>query len=307
MATKQKHNEGEPNILSPEQMEKTVARLMSKRSDVRFRAAHALMAAGRPALARAIELTLDERPRMRDMAATILGQAGGNDHSLPGQDRMSRMYYREGVSELLRLMEQDPVADVRESAACALGFQAVPETLPALCRSAFDPSEQVRFGVAYALGCFFSGIWEEESAAPYRGEVTATLLRLMDDKSSHVRDWATFGMHQGGHNTPEVRARLWKALEDTDPDVRGEAAEGLAIFGDISLLPRLMKLLQDKETMVPLYFSAARELGDPSLLPVVEEAAAYWRHDLKPGEELEFDIRWALERLREAKEMADRT
>ena len=72
-----------------------------------------------------------------------------------------------------------------------------------------------------------------------------------------------------------------------------------------SLLPRLMQLLREEENMVPTYFSAAAELGNPLLLPVVEEAAAFWRKDLRPGEEMNSYITSALESLQKAKESAD--
>ena len=48
----------------------------------------------------------------------------------------------------------------------------------------------------------------------------------MDDEDEDVRDWATFSIHQGGHDTPEVRARLWEALDDPFSNVRAEAAFG---------------------------------------------------------------------------------
>src|SRR5205823_38617 len=133
---------------------------------------------------------------------------------------------------LVRLLEDDEAPEVRASAAAALGFQKVASTLPALCRAASDPSADVRFDVAFALGCFDESDWENPRAATHRPEVERTLLRLMDDRDVAVRDWATFAMHQGDHDTPAVRARLWRALDDPDPEVRGEAVTALAEFGD---------------------------------------------------------------------------
>ena len=40
------------------------------------------------------------------------------------------------------------------------------------------------------------------------------LIALSADSDAEARDWATFGIHQGSHDTPEVRARLWQALDD---------------------------------------------------------------------------------------------
>ncbi|MES4793106.1 MAG: hypothetical protein C4321_09100, partial [Chloroflexota bacterium] len=70
---------------------------------------------GRPALERALELDRDARPLMGGMAAFVLGQVGYNEPTPDG----SRRYCREGVPTLLRLVADDPDADVRASAACA--------------------------------------------------------------------------------------------------------------------------------------------------------------------------------------------
>lgn len=283
-------------------MEIIVGRLMSKRADTRMRASFALMRGGRPALARALELVHDPRPRMRAMACTVLGRVGYNDYSLPGQGLAFSIHYREAVPALLRLLEEDPAPQVRSSAATALGFQHVPETLPALCRHAYDRLVTVRWGVVLGLGEFYGGFWEEEAHQPYRAEVIAALLHLMDDKDTEVRDWATFAIHQGAHDTPETRMRLWRALDDRCEEVRGEAADGLAKFGDRSLIPRLEQLLKEEDSQNPLYFSAAEQLGDPVLLPAVEEAAARWHRYLEPEEKMHPTVLSALETLRTLKQ-----
>jgi HEAT repeat protein len=287
--------------LTAEQMEKVVGRLMSKRAETRMRAAFILTRAGRPALARAIELTRDPRPRMREMACTVLGQAGSCDFSLPGQVTGYEVHYREGVPDLLRLLEEDPAPAVRSSAAAALGFQVQPETLPFLCRGAYDSSADVRFGVVNGLEAFRSYFWEANDTVPYRQEVISTLLHLMNDSDEDVRDWATFSIHQGRHDTPETRARLWQALDDPNPDVRGEAAAGLAIFGDRDLIPRLDRLLREDEDLPPTYFQAAQDLEDPILLDAVQIGAERWRADMAPGEAMHMYVTSALEHLQSLK------
>lgn len=126
----------------------------------------------------------------------------------------------------------------------------------------------------------------------------------MDDPDEEVRDWATFGIHQGEHDTPETRARLWRALDDPNVDVRGEAAAGLAKFGDRSLIPRLDRVLREDLDMASCYFEAAEELGDPVLLPAVLAAAARWEKAMEPGEELHSMITSAIEVLQKAADEA---
>src|SRR5437660_1776026 len=108
---------------------------------------------GRTALERALELARDPRPRMRAMACCILGRM--LDESVPEQDVSRPVYDRGGVPVLLKLLESDPEPDVRDAAASALSFQKVPATLPALCRAAADPSPEVRWSTAFALGSFY--------------------------------------------------------------------------------------------------------------------------------------------------------
>ncbi|MES4793105.1 MAG: hypothetical protein C4321_09095, partial [Chloroflexota bacterium] len=88
---------------------------------------------------------------------------------------------------------------------------------------------------------------------------------------------ATFAVHQGGHDMPAIRARLFQALEDPNADVRGEAAVALAQFKDPRFGPVLERLLREDEVVMQLYFEAAREWGDPALLPALLFAAERWR------------------------------
>src|SRR5207249_2260708 len=95
-------------------------------------------------------------------------------------------------------------------------------------------------------------------------------------------------------------ARLWQALDDPNRNVRGEASEGLARFGDRSLIPRLEVLLREDEPISPCYFEASRELRDPCLLPAVLAGAERWREGMQEGEQLHSMITWAIEALQEA-------
>ena len=266
--------------LNEEALRENTAHLLDDDEDVRYAAALALARLGRPLLPRALAWADDPRPRMRGTACYILGQVGERD----GEGHVVA-HDPEGIPVLLRLLEKDPEAEVRAAAAAALGQHKAPATVPALARAVGDPFEDVRLDVAMALGGFYADNWSAEDQ-PYRGAAAAALLRLMDDRDEDVRDWATFGVHQGGHDTPEIRARLWKALDDPDADVRGEAAEGLARFGDRSLIPRLDLLLREDPDLPSHFFEAAQEFGDPVLLGAVQAGAARWREmqgDLHPA------------------------
>jgi HEAT repeat protein len=282
--------EAQPDL---ERRDECISRLMDEDEEARYDVARQIARLGKPVISRTIELAEDPCPRMREMACYILGQVGYSSPEEP--DWLIR--YPDGIPTLLRHLESDSDREVRATAAYALGFHAVPSTLPLLCRAATGPPESVRLAAAHALGSFYEETWATEEGRRHREEVTTTLLRLMDDEDEEVRDWATFGIYQGSHDTPAVRMRLFQALDDPYADVRGEAAVGLAEFGDRSLIPRLEQLLREDAESSPCYFEAAEKLGDPSLLPAVLEGAERLRHMMKKGEKLHFMVTSAMEAL----------
>jgi HEAT repeat protein len=280
------------------ELEQMVELLLDDDEDRRYEVARDIAKAGQAVVPRALELAEDPRPRMRQMACYILGQVGYLDPDYP----LLLIRYPDGIPTLVRHLENDSDEHVRAAAAHALGFhrdEAV-SAAPALCRAADDPSDEIRYAAAHALGSFGEWAWETADDRQDQKAVREALLRLMDDEDEDVRDWATFGIHQGSHDTPETRARLWQALDDPCPDVRGEAAAGLAKFGDRSLIPRLDQLLREDPALHSCFFAAAEELGDPSLLPAVLVGAERWRQWMEEGEELHYDIRSAIEALEKA-------
>jgi hypothetical protein len=282
------------------ELEGMIAQLMDEDEHRPYEVALDITKGGPAVIPRVIALADDPQPRMREMACYILGQLGHPDAEVSG----CFVYSPEGVPTLVRVLETDPDEEVQASAAHALGFQAAPLTLPTLCRAALHPSSEVRYAVAHALGSFYEEAWEGAEGAARRANVIQSLLRLMDDEDEDVRDWATFGIHLAEHDTPEVRARLWKALDDPDADVRGEAACGLAKFGDRSLIPRLEVLLREDPLETTHFFDAAEELGDPCLLPAVLAGAERWRAEMKEGEEMHLDVTSAIEALQAADVLA---
>jgi HEAT repeat protein len=244
--------------------------------DARYESALALARLGRPAVEVALALTTSPDVLSRDMACYVLGQV-----SDPNQEEYVKL--TDGVPTLLHLLETDPDAEVRGSAACALGHHDAVEATPLLCQLVAASSSAARFNFAWALGSFGEASWDR--MPHYKELAQGALLTLTHDEDEEVRDWAVFGLHQGDHDTPAVRARFWESLNDDNPDVRGEAASGLAKFGDRTLIPRLIELLEH-DVLSPIYFEAAEVLGDPTLLPAVLVAEQRWRDDLAEGQEM---------------------
>lgn len=272
-----------------------LAQLTDADEERRYRAAYALQKIGRPVLPLTFKALSDPEPLLREMACFLLGQL--EDETVDQGGRRERTFLRDGVPLLMHLLHADRVADVRAAAAAALGQQAVPEALPHLCAAAADPDENVRFDVAFALGSYYGGCWEDAECAPHQASVRQTLLKLMDDRDDDVRDWATFGIHQGGHDSPEVRERLWRALDDPYVDVRGEAATALGLFGDRGVIPILDRLLRDPDELHTGYFDAADALVDPCLLPAMEEGFRTWSSWPELGEAL-ISVEWSVQKMR---------
>ena len=227
------------------------------------------------------------------MACYLLGNA-----SDPSREEFTRL--PDGIPVLIHLFEHETHEEVLASAAYALGHQATEhsaagEAVPRLCELITHPSVEVRYAVTHALGSFWAGHWETHPEL--QPTVGQALLVLTRDPDEDVRDWAVFGLHQGCHDTPEVRACFWRALDDPCPDVRGEAAAGLAKFRDRSFLPRLEQLLREDDDLPVAYFEAAEEVEDPTLLPAVLEGERRWRECMDEGKELHPSIPSAIKAL----------
>ena len=229
------------------------------------------------------------RPAVREMACYLLGW----------EEIGTGIIYPQAILVLLPMLNDSDIG-VRSCAVWSVSNHKFPDCLSALLKMVGDASEDVRLAVARGLGSFYEAYWDEYGEQNKPATQTA-LLRLMDDEDEDVRDWATFGIHQGSHDTPESRARLWKALDDPFFEVRGEAAAGFgAIFDDRSFIPKLAELLLNDASCPLHYFDAAETFNDPVLLPAVLEAAEGWRESLEEGEKLPYQIVSALKKCQQA-------
>jgi HEAT repeat protein len=150
-------------------------------------------------------------------------------------DNPERIFRDESFEIVTRMLENEGNPMVLDSAISALGHLAKPKALPSILRYQNHPDQNVRFAVAFALGCF-----------PNEPPSIAGLLKLTTDSSSDVRDWAVFGLGvQGDADSPEIRESLFRCLNDPDEDVREEAAIGLGKRHDQRLLPRLRAMLDE--------------------------------------------------------------
>jgi HEAT repeat protein len=157
--------------------------------------------------------------------------------------------------------------DLAYSLIAALGEQHITEGAAAIGRRAGDADEDVRFACAVALGQL------RGESPPEQAPAVQALLRLARDPIDRVRDWALFGLGQGGGtpvDTPEVRAAFVENATHPDHDVRAESIRALAQLGDVEMLATA---ISSYELDLDLVEVAAR-LGDPRLHEPLRELLA---------------------------------
>lgn len=191
-------------------------------------------------------------PLHRSLGADILGQLGWQE----------KAFHEESVGLLIPML-QDTSLDVVYSAICSLGHRRDPRAVPGLCRLAQHEDDDIRFGVAFAIGSF------DGKAA------TDTKLALMKDISRDVRNWATFAFNVTEDDSPEIREGLRARLEEDDGEIRGEALVALASRRDPASLDAT-RLELSREFAGDWVIEAATMVGDASLLPGLHRIRTLW-------------------------------
>ncbi len=161
------------------------------------------------------------------------------------------MFRVESYSLIAKVLESEQDPMVLDSAIHALGHLHNAAAIPLILSYQNHPVENIRFAVAYALGCF------PDDPQSIRG-----MLKLTSDTDADVRDWAVFGLGvQGDADSPEIRDALLRCLDDADVDVREEAAIGLGKRQDQRLIPKLRTMLDEPAFKVRVAEAAAALLG----------------------------------------------
>ncbi len=193
-----------------------------------------------------VEYSQSADPLDRAIGADVLGQLGWGDQT----------FLTESVDVLIPLLnDADP--RVIHAAAMSLGHRADPRAIPYLIKQADHPDPHVRYGIVHGLSTHDDP------------DAIVALIKLAADEDHDIRNWAVFGLGSlTDCDTPEIREALYSALKDSDSEIRGEALLGLAVRHD----PRAKRAILDEwenEVVGRLSIEAAKELGDPDLLPAL--------------------------------------
>lgn len=217
-----------------------------------WEAVSALRSNGSPEVfAIATEWCHSDIPLKRARAAAILCQLRRAPAPNTQQVSPNWMFRDESYALITKMLENDHDPLVLDSVISALGHLRNPKAIPLILRFQDHPNRDIRFALAFALGCF-----------PNDAQSTSGLMKLTLDSDSEVRDWAVFGLGvQGDADSPEIREALLRCLNDADDDVREEAAVGLAKRKDQRVIPKLRAMLDEPELHVRVAEAAAALLA----------------------------------------------
>lgn len=168
--------------------------------------------------------------KMRQRGLDVFAQFGRKSPA----DGSDRLYLRQRVNKAIELLN-DKNKGVVSSAAWALAHLRGKQAAATLIKFHRNKDSDVREAVAHGL----SGT---KDASGVR-----VLIRLMNDKNKHVRDWATFGLRDKSSGyTPQIRRALRKRLKDNFFPAREEALWALANRRDRDALLQLADRLDSK-------------------------------------------------------------
>jgi len=226
-------------------------------SDKAWDAIHSLRATGsRDVFDKAVSWCRSSEPLKRARGADILAQFG---HTA---DNQTTLFADESFPVLAGMLESETHPVALSAILTAFGHLENPSIIPQILPFSYHPDNDVRYGLAFTLGCFA----DDE-------RTVSTLIKLMSDKDSEVRDWATFGLGGlGDFDSPKIREALFKNISDEDEDVREEAVVGLAKRKDPRSVLEVISALQDKDR-AQRAVEAANFLLDRTADPLEDPAA----------------------------------
>lgn len=241
-------------------------------------AARLQMRGGTDTLERALALSDATGWRLRETAVFILGQI-----ALP--ERADAELPARIMQILLDRARQDKSAKVRAQAVLAVGHRLAQPPLDAddiedKNREETEDDAWHAFDLPARLApvCDDASPLVREALASTlcnvrQAESIPLLMALLGDENKDIRNWAAFAVNQTRQDSPELRNVLITLLDDAFLDAREEAICALALHRDPRVVPVLIRELRANvvnDTMI----EAAGNLGDPALLPVLQDMLA---------------------------------
>ncbi len=172
----------------------------------------------------------------------------------------TRVYLDEILDIFFKLIDTEQDERVLCSLGVGLGhISPEPRKVKPLLKLKDHPDSDVRFGVAFGLGC------EDDALA------IQALIDLSYDEDGKVRDWATFALGSLTElDSPQIREALFSRVVDFNDtsSAPGEALVGLVKRQDERAFELLLNHIQAGNTGT-LVFEAAEALADARLYPIL--------------------------------------
>ena len=198
-----------------------------------------------------VELIKSNNPKIREIGVDILAQLGVTP----------RPFLKETLKIFFDLLSIETDPDVLMSLLYAIGHnndKLTNEQIEIICSYSNNNNKMVKEGLVSALG-FIDKL-----------EVVEVLIKLSNDKSNDIRNWATFYIGQGERNNKNIREALWQRVNDKHQETKLEAISGLAKRKDKRVIDVIKRELLEGEYGT-LLFEAIIETVDKQFLPLLHQ------------------------------------
>jgi len=199
-----------------------------------------------------IKLTKSSNPKERIIAIDILAQLG----------LTPRPFYKETKKVFFAFLKKENNLKVLFSTLYAIGHnndKLTPQDVTLICSFQKNKDDGIRESLVSALLSVDNKIAIE------------TLINLTNDKVSHIRDWATFGIGtQIARDNKVIREALWQRVNDKNQETKLEAIVGLAKRKDNRVKEIIERELMNGEYGT-LLFEAIEDLKYKGFIPLLKK------------------------------------
>ncbi len=224
-----------------------------------------------------VELTKSKEPKLRSIGIDILAQFG----------LTPRPFLKDTLIIYFELLDIETEPDVLMSILYSIGHnndKLRNEQIEKICSFQNNDNSLVKEGLVSALG-FIDNT-----------QAIQVLLKLTEDKLSHIRDWATFYIGQGGRNNKKIREALWNRVNDKHQETKLEAIVGLAKRKDFRVNEIIKRELLNGEYGT-LLFEAIIETNDKQYLPLLRQNLKSIKGDITINPEWIKDLKKCIKEL----------
>jgi hypothetical protein len=199
-----------------------------------------------------LELTKSDILKEKMAGINVLAQLG-----IPPQP-----FYKPSITLFFELLETEKESDILGAILSSIAHNnhdLSKTQIDKLCIFADSDDDLMKNGLVFAL------------LALDNTNAINVLIELSSDKSSHIRNWATFGLGDMiERNTKKIRTALWNRTKDRHEETRFEAILGLAIRKDERVKDLIKRELQKDNACGSLLFKAIIAFDDQTFLPILK-------------------------------------